>query len=377
MKEADALQMLKDKTEVADAAKSIQEQIDTYNMGEVAAYAYSLSVGKIGEALNRMGTKGDEARAHLIELKTENVDIGDTKGVEKLQIEIEKLAGTYQSAAVDAFKLQNAALIKNVDHSGNTGQQATIAQAQALADAQDRYNALVEKGTEIEKAYGATEAMVNAQVATGQMSELQGQLALQAARATEVAQYAQVVAAEKAISDANPIQKLKDDTVQANTALIQMTATVNSLAQQTTDKLETSFADAFDKFASGTESAKKALLDFGKSIEQMMMQSASKSIAQAIFGGAGALSGTGGLLSGIMSGIGGGGSLFSNIGSGLSSFGSGISSSFGSLFGGTAAAAPTGVMTADMFADGGTMPHGSWAVVGEAGPSSPTPALRP
>lgn len=371
IKFAQALQTAKDNKTVDDASKKLQEQIDTYNQGEVAAYAYSLTQGSVGEALTRMGAAGDAARSHLLDLKKAQVNDEDTKGVQKLQDEIEKLAGTYQHAAVDAFNLQNAALIKNVQASGNTDQQATIDQARELADAQDKYNALVEKGTEIEKQYAAVQAQVDVAVATGQMSELQGQLKLQDARAQEISQYSQVVAAEKQISDANPIQKLKDDTVQANTALMQMTVTVNALAQATTQKLENSFADAFSKFAEGTESAKKALMDFGKSIEDMLMKSASQSIAQSIFGAGGPAGGAGGLLSGLMSSFAGGGSatgaLGSNIAGGLSSFGSTVSSGLGSFFG-VGGGAATGAMTADMFADGGTIPHGGYAVVGENGP---------
>jgi hypothetical protein len=375
LKFAAALQSQKDTKSVDDMTKKMREQIDTYDLGAVAAYKYSLSQGEVGEMFTRMGAAGEVAKNKLIDMKRAEVGDEDIKGVQKLKDEIEALAGSYQHAAKDAFDLQNAALIKNVQASGNADQQKVIDQARQLADAQDQYNKLVEQGRQIKLAYETAEATVHAAVATHQMSELQGELALQDARKTEVAQYGQIVTAEKAVSDANPIQKLKDDTVAANNELKNMTTTVNTLAQATTDKLENAFADAFSKFAEGTESAKKALMDFGKSIENMMMQSISKSIAQSIFGGDGPGSGAGGFLSGIMGSVGGNGqSLFGSIGS---SFGNWGGSAAGSVTGaGGALGLSGGGGTASLISDadlpglagGGTIGPGGMALVGESGP---------
>lgn len=296
---------------------------------------------QIGEALRKRSKAERDAAVESIQLSRdqdrEMKRFRDT--IEQVAIRLEEMTGNTAVAAIAWFDVQNDALRERIElerQSSDEGvrRQAEIA-ASALAGLRER---VVAQATlnELQERFGQS---------------LQG-LAIDVERinlARNAGALTELEALQR-ISDANRgvIEQLREwesqmAAVVATTndpamilALEQVRVQIEQLSQETDlvgDKFRGIFRDSFtDAFASvidGSKSAKNALLDFAKSVEQMISRIAAQNIAEALFGGQ----------------KGGGGGLFGGF----------IGDFFKSLFGGG-------------FANGGFPPVGKWSLVGERGP---------
>jgi flagellar biosynthesis chaperone FliJ len=358
-RDSGALAFAEAKKKSDDLSKSLVEQIATYNDGDLEAFKFSITTGELGQAFKNMGEKGKEAQASLIALKSVQISEKDATIIQGINIELEQMAGNLSKAAVDGFNLQNALLIKNVGATGSDSDKAALAAKLQATAAQASYNEQVQKGADAELAYASTEATVNAQVANGQLTTLQGQALLEAARQTQIASLTQVYNAEKAIADQNAVTmpQLTKSTQALQNQLTSLGSQTNLLAKQINDDFKSAFADNLLSAETGAKSLTQAIHDMATSIEKDLLTIANKNIAESIFGTG---SGGGGAAGGLASLFGGGGlsGLFGGGGSSIASTGA------------AAAGTDTGALADTImptFADGGTLGAGKMGIVGERG----------
>jgi hypothetical protein len=364
---ADKLQLQQDTKKTDAANDAIIKQIALYGSGSIAQARFEASTGELGKSFDRMGAAGEAARAKFIALKTAEAELHDTAAVQALIDKTESLAGHLRAAADAAFDLQNKALKENLTATGNTAGLAAIDAQRQQVDWQGQINELNLKADQIKTDLDVTTTKLNAQVSSGQITELQGELLLADARKNALAQLQGIGTQEQAVADAagESNVQLVDGVKKFQASLVSLQAQTTQLENSVRSGLESAFADNFSKLISGAESFRKALKSFFLDIEKQLDQLVSKNLAQSIFGAGGA---GGGIAGGIASLFGGG----SNSGGGLGSlFGSLFSTSSGA--GGAAVSSGTGEDALSSlaglgFAAGGTISAGTVGLVGENGP---------
>lgn len=387
LKNAAALQNLKDTKTVGDAAAKIKEQTAALDQSDVAAFQLKVTTGDLGKALDRLGPSAANSRQHLIDLNNALIDAKDNKAVQGISDQLDVLNGKLVTAAGHAFDLSHQSLTQNLQaRSGAGDQQATdqLKVVDALKQATVAEAAFAEqeqKRAVIEQQLQTTEAAITAQRAAGQITDLQQQALIDQAQKTEIQNLQAVYASEKQIADDSGLPKLQQQTQAFANSITVLKTQTDALTKSINTGLENSATDVFDKFISGSESAKNAVLDFLKDIEKQFIHLISQNFAQQLFGANGAGSGAAGGLSsllGFATGSGGGGS----------SSGGGFFSGLASLFGGgkggaaagTGATGSSGVAQSTdftgidpaifggAFASGGQLDAGKIGVVGENGP---------
>jgi hypothetical protein len=369
---ANALQFKTD-TKSTDALKNaLQEQIALYGQGDLAAEKYKLSTGEIGKAFGRMGAAGATAKAAVLALDTQLIEMKDKTAIDAINNKTLELTGHLNAAALAAYDLQNRALKENLTGTGDTAGLATLAAQRDQVDAQSQINELNEKAGLIKDQLAITETKLNAEVATGPLTELAGEQALSAARIVALQQLTGVANAEQLIADTSGSTnvQLVAGVQKFQSSLVSLQATTTQLENSVRSGLESAFADNFSKLISGAESFRKALRSFFTDIEKQLDQLVAKDFSQSIFGTGGAGGGVAGALAGIFGGgLGGGGA-------------GGMNGIMGLFGGGGAGVASTGAAAAGVsqdsiansisvalpgFAEGGTLGANRWGIVGEKG----------
>lgn len=349
------LQQKQDTKAVTDYTDKLQEQITKYGQGTIAAIEYATHTGELGKELDRLGPAGETARAKIEALALQQVQLQNTDAFFHIDQQLLSLSGHLTQAAAAAFDFNNKLLIKNVAAAGTDQQKAQLDQLRQSELAQAAFNEQVEKGAVIQQQYATVEANVNLMQASGQITALQAQAQLEAARATEIDQLNAVAAAEKNVADSSGIPKLIQQTQAFDNSISQLAAQQNALTNQIRGDLENSLVSPLTDAEMGTKSLKAAFSDMIKSIERDLLTIANKNIAESIFGAGGAGGGAPGFLASLLgsaTGTGGGGA-------------SPIAST-----GAAAVGTDTGALadTIPMFASGGTLSAGSWGIAGEKGP---------
>lgn len=382
LKQAAALQTLKDTKLVGEAAAKIQEQTAALDQSDVAAFKLKVTTGDLGKALDRLGPSAVQSRQHLMDLNNALIDAKDNKAIQVISDQLDVLNGKLVAAAGHAFDLAHQQLTQNLQARSDAGdQQATdqLKLVDALKQASIAEAAFAEqeqKRAIIEQQLATTTANINAQRAAGQITDLQQSALIDAAQKTEIANLQGVYSAEKQIADDSGLPKLAQQTQAFANQITALKGATDQLTKSINDGLVNSAADVFDKFISGAESAKNAVLDFLKDVEKQFLQLISKNYAEQLFGANGAGSGAAGGLGALLgfatggggSGSGSGGFLASLFGSGAKSFGNSGAPSGGDISGLTSGIGSIDVGALEGFAGGGNLGAGQLGIVGENGP---------
>jgi hypothetical protein len=339
---AAALQTKQDTKSVDEYTQKLQEQIDKYGQGTVAAIDYATHTGTLGQALDRLGSAGITARNHIHDLAVEQLQLKNADAFVSIDQQLLTLSGHLAQAASAAFDFQNKLLIKDVNAVGTDQQKAQLDQLKQAQVAQAAFNEEVEKGAEIQQRFETASANIALQQSTGAINDLQAQTQLDAARKQEIADLGSVYDAEKKIADQNAttLPKLTQDTQAFSNQIKGLATQTNALEKQVRDGLEQSFANNFSDLITGAESFGKAISNLLKDIEKQFADLIAKNFAQSLFGSGGAAGGVAPFLAGI--------------------FGSG---------GGAAATSGAGALAGTpAFAAGGTLGAGQIGIAGENGP---------
>jgi hypothetical protein len=362
IKFAEVLQTKKDDKTVTDYTAKIAEQIVTFNQGTLAGAAYKLSTGAIGEALGRLGVKGEEARASILALTKIEIQQKNETAIQAIDDQTLRLTGHLHEAALAAFDLQNRALKENLASVNDDAGLAKLANQRQQIDYQSQINELNLRARTIDTDLATAESAIALAHARGQVSDITASHQESAVRAAAIGQLDEIYATEKAIAaqanDPALVDGVKKFGVQINTLKVQMTQFEDSVRQG----LEQSFAHNFSDLITGAKSFKQALLGFLQDIDKQFADMIAKDYAQKLFAGAsgsssgGALGGLPGLLAGLM----GGGGAAAGAASGASPVIAGIVQN-----GGTGGGIGNIVGS---FAGGGNIPRGNFGIVGENGP---------
>lgn len=355
---ATALQTKKDDKTVKDYTAQVAEQIVTFNQGALAGESYKLSTGAIGEALGRLGVKGDEARASILELAKIEIAQKDQSALQALDDQADKLAGNLNKAALAAYDLQNKTLKENLTSTGDTAGLDKLATDRQHIDDQSKINELNLKAAQINTELAATESKINLARTQGQISDLTASGQESDARTNALTQLQAIYASEQSIAAGANDPALVDGVKKFGVSIDALKAQTTQLEDSVRTGLSSSFANNFANLITGATSFRQAILGFLKDIDKQFADMIAKDYAQKLFAGAsgnssgGALGGLSGLLAGL---IGGGGA----------AGGANIAST-----GAAAAGTDTGALasTIPAFASGGTLGAGKWGLVGEAGP---------
>jgi hypothetical protein len=325
------LQKKQDSKAIDDANNAIIKQIALHGQGAIAAAEFESKTGKLGDAFKRLGTDGEIARLKFVALKTEEANLADHAAVTALDDKMKQLAGDTAAAVKAAFDLKNVPLRADLKATGNTADLAKVDAAEQQEVLQARINDLNTKAAQIETDLSVAVTNLTAKVALGQLTTMQGEQQIAAARSAALAQLQQIGAAEQQIADAAGSSNiaLVDGVKKFQSSLVNLQVqAIDPLITKVRDGLESAFANNFEKLISGAESFRKAALGMLRDIESQMLQMVSKNLAQQIFGASGP--------------------------------GGGAASGLASLFGGGGAIPG--------FASGGTLSAGSFGMVGEHGP---------
>lgn len=360
---AHALQTKTDTKAADDVIESLVKETDLFDQSEIAAFRYSLTTGKLGEALDRLAKSGNNLRPALEAAKLTNLGEKDAKAIADINIQLDQMAGNLAKAAQAQFDLQNKGLRDNIKAVGGPDEDANLAKVNALEKAkvaQQQFNELAQKASDIQANYASVVADVS--LAEGGSSDhtLANQAKLEAAQAVELQQLHDIYDAKQAIAQANPgLVELSRDTQAFGNSIKELQANAHTLTKQINDDFKSAFADNLLDAETGTKSLSQAFHSMVLSIQKDLLQIANKDIAEQIFG-SGTGSGTSGL-AGLLAGLLGGGP--SN---GSPAFGSDINSAVNAT-GGIQSDAQL-IQGLDLFADGGTIKRGGMGIVGDAGP---------
>lgn len=362
---ATALQTKKDDKTIQDYTAKIGEQIAAFGQGSLAAEAYKLSAGAIGDALKRSGVQGEQFRQTILNLTKVQIEQKNVPALQAIEDQLDTLQGKLAATAAAQFDLQNKGLKEDLTSVGN---EQGLAELQNLKDkkvALAAYDEEVAKANVIQTNLATTEANIAALQSSGAITGLQAQKMLSDAQANSLDQLTKIADAEQHIADQSGLPKLVEQTQQFKTSLIQMSTQIDPLTKEIRGDLENSMVQPLADAEMGTKSLKAAFSDMIKSIERDLLTIANKNIAESLFGTGGPAGGAAGGLSSLLGGGGGGGGLSSL----LSLFGGGAAA------GGAIAAAPmaSSAATAQAIIDGGlaaggTIPAGQMRLVGENGP---------
>lgn len=361
---ATALQTKKDDKTIQDYTAKIGEQITAFGQGTLAAAAYKLSTGAIGEALTRAGVKGEEFRNTILALTKIEIEQKNVPAIQAINDQLDVLQGKLTGAAAAAFDLQHKALSQDLASTNDTAGQAAVQNLKDKTVALAAYSEEVAKAGVIQTNLGNTEANIAALQQSGAITSLQAQKMLSDAQAISLDQLTKIADAEQHIADVSGLPKLTEQTQQFKTSLIQLSTQIDPLTKEIRGDLENAMVGPLTEAEMGTKSLKAAFSDMVKSIERDLLTIANKNIAESIFGTGGA---GGGAAGGLASLLGGGGG--SGLGAFASLFGGGGGSAIAST-GAAAAGTDTGALADSImpFASGGQLDAGKVGLVGEAGP---------
>ena len=277
------------------------------------------------------------------------------KEVEATNIAVLELQGNLELATEKRFDLDNQDRVKRAALEANQAYSDQIALQRELVVQQARFNQALDDTEKIRADLGRTESHIAAQVQTGQLTSLEGEVAISEARKRTVALNEQEIEKLQRLGELTPAQteRLKDLVTENE----RLAASVDTLGQSLNAAFTGAAADAFVSFIEGTKSAKEAFADFAQSVvhtvNQMIAQALAEKLFKSVIGDAmGAGAGAGGI-----------GGLLSSF------FGGGV----GAAVAGGAASAGSNVVFATAMADGGTFNPGQPILVGERGPE----LLRP
>lgn len=355
------LQSKQDTKSITEYSNKIQEQIDKYQIGDVAAVRYATSTGEIGKSLDRMGAAGEADRAKIIALTQALTFAKDQDALVHVDQQLQTLQGHLVSAASAAFDFQNKLLIKNLGDTGDSAGQAKIAQLKATEVAQAAYNEEVQRGADIERAYATVAANVALEESAGTLSTRAGMEKLATARDAEIAQLTQVYDAEKRIADQNAItmpQLTRDTQTFANT-LTELKTKTNELENSVRTTLEGAFANNFSDLITGSKTLKQAITSMATSIEKDFANIISKDLAENLFGAGGSGNSAVTGLTGLLGAFIGTGSTSSIAATGAAATGTSTDDLLTEIAAGFAGGA---------HAAGGTIDAGKVGLVGEQGP---------
>lgn len=380
-----ALQLQQEQKVGKDLTDQLLEQINTYHVSAEAANDYKLHTGDLGKALDDLAKHGKDLRPQLQDLFADQQFAKNRDAIKGIDIAILNLTGHYSEAAAEQRKLADQQL--RLDLANDPGAIAKLDKQEALNKAVDQYNDLVAQSAQVQQNFELEIANVQSLADRGNITSIDAQHQINDLNQQQIAQLGQIYTARKQISDDSGIPKLQADTKAFQLQLTQLGQQTDLLAKQIRGDLEDAFADELLAAEQGTKSLSQAFRDMVKDIQASLLKIANKSIAEQIFGTGGAAGGSAGFLAGL---FGGGGTGGTGAGSTLGNAGGSILSGLKSLFGGGSSAisvnagsnlgaidtssiyddllGQSSANLAGAFAGGGTIPGGSYGLVGERGP---------
>jgi hypothetical protein len=350
---AAALQTKQDTKAFDDFTNKIHEQILTYNSGAIAATAYRISTGTLGQQFTRLSKTIPDVRNQALALEAVFVRQQDATAIAGINDQLLTLKGNLLEAATAAFDLQHRVLSQDLAATGDTEGQKKLDELKQQTLAQAAYNEEVQKGAVIQQQFATIEANIQLQQSKGQLSDLQAQAQTEAARQQEITDLNAVYASMNNIATAAGNPKLILDTQAFQNSIKNLQTQTSALEKTVRDNLETAFADNFSKLITGAESFRQAIVNMAKDIEKQFADIISKNLAQNIFGQGGSAGGLAPFLAQLLGsgGAGGGGSAIASTGA----------AAVGTDTGALASSIPA-------FASGGTLGAGGVGLVGESGP---------
>lgn len=314
---AAALQGKQDTREIQDYTDKLHEQVLKLGQSDVAAIDFAASTGKLGEALTRVGTQGDIARAHIHDLAVELTNDKDKTALFSIDQQIQTLTGNLAVAADSAFKFQNALLVKNLSATGDTAGKQQLDDLHSLVIAQSSFNELLTQAQRIRQDEARQESAINDAVTAGQKTTIDGENAISAARTAEAAQLDVLYQKLQLIPDAAKIPQLVEETKDFAAAIKNLqTSAIDPLALKLRSDFIEAGSDAFAAFVTGSETASQAIKSFLTSVETELVKLATNKLLEQLFNSTS--SGAGSIFGALAGLLGGGGGASTDVSSGYS-----------------------------------------------------------
>ena len=219
--------------------------------------------------------------------------------------------GKLAEAAALRFDTERATEINRARAEGNKQREQELDTLRKITIEQGSYAEAVQRTNEIAAELGRNEAIIAAQVHTGQLTSFEASAASDAAKRKAIAANEREIETLSRLGTLTAEQKSHiADLAAANAVLA---ASIDQVGQQINDAFISGAADALTEFVEHTKSATEAFNDFARSVVHAIDQMVAKALAEKLFqgmfgaGGAGGAAGIGGFLSGLFTGGGGAG----------------------------------------------------------------------
>lgn len=233
--------------------------------------------------------------------------------VERISAQILELRGNTQAAVALQTELEQRAIRTKATARGDTATINNLVEIKLAREAQAAFNKERERGQEIIRDLAIEEERIQNSRRVGAIGELSAFEKTGEARKAAAEQLKAIGAELQFIAINSGLPELSRQSKEFAVELEKLAASADLLGESLNSIVQSSAAQAFDDFISGSKSASEAMNDFGRSVvnqvNKLVAEELSKKLFSAVFGGLGAgggAGGIGGLISGLISGGGGG-----------------------------------------------------------------------
>lgn len=308
----DRVQALAGVTKLND---NIEQQINTFQKGKVAVVEYTLTQGTLGAQLKELAGRYPEI-TKLINNLISNTAVAEVQSyqdtIKNIDIQLLTLQGHTAEAAEAQFDLANKMLVVQGLETKDSGGQELL---DKIAK-QKEYNKTIAETAEIQtninnirSSEAAQEEVINAAIASGQKTQIDGDAQISDLRKAELAQLDELVAKYNLIAETSGknIPQIQLQAQQLNASLKTLDSSTDLLAKKLRTDFINSASDAFTSFVTGSQTASQAIHSFLTSIESELIKLATNKVLESLFS-TGDSGGGGGIFSALAGLFGGGGS---------------------------------------------------------------------
>jgi hypothetical protein len=295
------------KEKIDDMTDSLQEQVDTFGLGEAALFEYSLAHGDLAETFTLLGAAAGPLKDKLIAINNALEAKKTAKELDDIRIQLLELRGESSKALDLKFQIDFEGLIQELERTGNVIGLELVAQLKDATLLQADFNEERENLTRITEELALQEERIRNSQETGAISELEAMFKIGEEREKALVQMRQILTILEQIAAASGNPALLDVITQIRGEIESLATETNLLAQKMETDLKNAFSSSFTEFVKGTKSAEDAFKDFIGSMIDSMLDLLSQNIAEQLFGGlstagGGAAGGFFGFLQGLFGG---------------------------------------------------------------------------
>ena len=248
----------------------------------------------------------DAAIANIEAIEQQKIALAAyAKEMQAVEADVLTLNESFAAAAAIRFDSSHDVLTKRFTAEGNRQGLESLQILRDYTVAQGLFQQVTVAAGRAQESLALAEGRIQLLQQTGKISAIEALIAVGEERKKSIALQEQQIAAEEAIARASNNPALIMNAEKARSALEQLKASIDPLADKINTTLAGSFTNAFAGFLQGTMTASQAFKSFATSVIADIARMEAEKLAAKIFGGGAGGGGFGGLLSSLLGGFGG------------------------------------------------------------------------